>query len=208
MSKVWIIQPVFVSATCRAGHWDLSPDPSLYVHAVSTESALPPSTRAAQPHVDPGVCILFDYGINFWFISTKRAFWRFISPEHPAKTHHRTHTAFQHMETSEESSPCCRLDDPSPRDWEKFLHFTRIEYPAKFSSKHVLKQRWSFQHFFHHDISRWAKHSDCYVPVPLTIWSILGWMTAHTWEIGMDKLQVALLELVVGLLILRIYMDS
>ena len=93
-----------------------------------------------------------------------------------------------------------------------------------FSSKHFLKQRWSFQHSFHNwhfAMSRYPNTVsamylyhwlfDLYLDDWLPNMYILIYIYTYiynVWVIVIVKPQVALLELVVGLLILRIYYIS
>ena len=201
---------------CRAGHWDLSPDPALYVHAVSIEPALPPSTWAAQPHADPGVCILWH---SLWcgFLILRHGqtgFWRFNS-YHIYHRNTQLRHIMKHTRHFSISGDDRRVTLQFPSWWPNWSTWLG-EAPPLHKNKQVLRNvliktlpeaTLEFSAFLSQLTFRdepLSKHSDCYVPVPLTIWSTLGWLTP-LWVIVIGKPQVALLELVVGLLILRTY---
>ena len=151
---------------CRAGHWDLSPDPALYVHAVSIEPALPPSTWAAQPHADPGVCILWH---SLWcgFLILRQGqtgVWR-------SNSYHRYHRNTQlrhimkhtcHFSISGDDR---RVTLQFPSWWPNWSTWLGEAPPL-----HFLKQRWSFRHFFHNSHFAMSRYPNTVTAMYLYHW--------------------------------------
>ena len=190
VKKVWIIQPVFVSATCVELDTETS---HLILHSMYTLYRLNPRYRLPRgQHSHTRIPAFAFSGIlydaDFWFSGTaKRAFEdsihiTYITGTPSWDTSWNTHAISAYRETTVESPSSFRLDDPiGPRDWEKLLPFTRInKSSAMFSSKTLPEATLEFSAFLSQLTFRdepLSKHSDCYVPVPLAFWSILGWLT-------------------------------